>query len=657
MRTAPIWTTALVVLFAVNTAAADDPQTAKLNKKIDGVQVTDHEGRTIPLDSHRGKTATVVVFLWFDCPVSNSYAPVLAELSKAYSPRGVHFVGIVPTDDPPAAVAKQVAEFKIPFPVFTDPSLAAADAFKADTVPQAFVLDHNAVLRYRGRIDDGYLARLKKNATVTSHDLRDALDAVLAGKDVTTPATLAVGCPVGSKTPIAKPGSKVAVTYHKDVAGLLQKNCQGCHRPGQVGPFPLMSYRHAVSWAEDIKSYTQSKKMPPWKPVGGPAYANARQMTDTDIATLAAWVDAGCPEGNPKDAPPPAAYADEWQLGKPDLVLEVPEEFHVGPAGRDVFRCFVLPTGQSDDKYITAFEVKPGNPRVVHHTLNFWDLSGSGKELQTEAQKAAKSDDQDHGPGYSTAMGIGFRRIPTSSRAGVPPVGAIGGWAPGQMATQLPAGAGYFLPAGADIIIQTHYHRTGKPEVDRLKVGLYFAKKPVEKVWQSLNVQGMFPLQSIPAGATQHRQSGSRTLTSDAVIHSVMPHMHLLGKSVKVTMTPPGGDPITLVNIPEWDYSWQETYWFQSPITAKAGTKITIEALYDNSSSNPNNPSHPPVTAYHGEQTTNEMLFGFLGVTPAGPGRVTSKQEAPNILPRRLIPFLGGGKKRDAEDQKTPTGK
>lgn len=656
MRSVPTLSAALAAaLFAQAAAPADDVPTAKLNKKITGVTVTGPAGKPAALDAAAGKAATVVVFLWFDCPVSNSYAPVLVELAKTYADRGVNFVGVVPTDDSPAAVAKQVAEFKIPFPVYTDPALDAAASFKADTVPQAFVLDRHSVLRYRGRIDDGYHARLKKSATVQSHDLRDALDAVLAGKDVAKPATLAVGCPVGTKTPAAKPGSTAAVTYHRDVARILQTNCQGCHRPGQVGPFPLMTYRHAVSWADDIKEYTHSRKMPPWKPVGGPEYANARHMSEKDIATLATWVDAGCPEGDPKDAPAPVQYAHEWQLGPPDLVLEVPEDFHVGAAGRDVFRCFVIPTGLTEDKYITAFEVRPGNPRVVHHTLNFWDLSGQAKELLAEQRKKEKPTDQDRGPGYSTAMGIGFKRMPTSPRPGVPAVGGFGGWAPGQMATKLPPGAGFFLPGGADVIIQTHYHRTGKPETDRLKVGLYFAKGPVEKVWQSLSVQGMFPLQTIPAGAADYRLKGGRTLTSDAVIHSVMPHMHLLGKSVKVTMTPPGGTPVTLVDIPEWDYAWQETYWLKEPVTAKAGSRVEIEAVYDNSSSNPNNPSHPPVTVFHGEQTTNEMLFGFVGVTPVGAGRVTSKQDPPNLLPK--LPFLGGRRKADAADDKKPAGK
>jgi peroxiredoxin/mono/diheme cytochrome c family protein len=622
---------ALVALSLVGTAVAADPSTDKINKKIDRVALTTLDGVAADLSSAAGKKATVVVFLSFDCPVSNSYAAQLGEMAKGYGEQGVAFVGVLPTDDPLDGLKKSAAEFKLGFPVYADPKLTAADAFKAAHVPEAFVLDHNAVLRYRGRIDDGWAARLRRNNSVTAHDLKAAVDDLLAGRDVKVPVTTAVGCPVGKREVSAQ--TDAAVTYYKDVLPVLQANCQSCHRQGQVGPFSLMTYKQAVNWAEDMKDYTRDRRMPPWKPVGGMEYANTRRMKDKDIETIAAWVDAGCPEGNKADAPPPARFSDEWQLGKPDLVLEVPEEFHVGPAGKDLFRCFVLPTGLTEDKYIVAYEVKPGNPRVVHHTLNFWDSMGKGREL-AEAQKAKdKPGDPDRGPGYSVAMGLGFVPAADPKRPGVATAGAFGGWAPGQLAGRVPDGSGFFIGAGADVVVQTHYHRTGKPEVDRLKLGLYFAKGKVERPFQSIAVGGLTPFSSIPAGKPDHAVKGSMWLLQDAKVHNVLPHMHLIGKKIKVTMTPPGGEPVTLVAIDEWDYNWQETYWLKAPLTAPAGTRLDVEAVYDNSLANPNNPFNPPRRIHFGEQTTNEMLFGFVGITPVGEGRVRISRTEPKLPP------------------------
>lgn len=599
---------------------------------VPGLPVVDLSGKPLDLLSAAGDKATVVVFLSFDCPVSNSYVAPLSALARGYAGRGVKVVGVVPTDEPPEQVRKQAAGFDLGFPLHTDPKLAAADALRATAVPQAVVLDADRVVRYRGRIDDGYAARLKPKP-VTTHDLRDALEAVLANKPVTTAETPVVGCP------ITRPEAKSAATgptFHRDVEPVLQKHCQGCHRPGQVGPFSLLTYKQAKTWADDIVSYTADRRMPPWKPAAGPpgGFSNARGLTDAERDVLARWVDAGCPQGDPKDAPPAPTYSDEWQNGPPDLVLTVPEPFRVGPTGPDLFRAFVLPTGLTEDRYIVGYEVKPGNPRVVHHTLNFWDLSGRARELERKTRELEKPG-PDGGPGYPAPMSIGFIPVPDPKRPGQPVVGGFGGWAPGQLATRLPAGTGFHLPAGADVVLQTHYHRTGKPETDRLRIGLYFAKGPVEKVWQTVAVGGLSPLVRIPAGKSDYQAKGSVWLRHDAVIHSLVPHMHLIGRSIKMTLTPPGGEPVTLIDIPDWDYNWQETYWLAKPIVAPAGSRLEVSAVYDNSAANPHNPNRPPKAVYFGEETTSEMLFGFVGLTPVGKERVRVSRIDPAKLEKK----------------------
>lgn len=588
-----------------------DPPAPKLNKKVEGVRF---------VDDLRDAKSVVVVFLSFECPVSNGYAPALADLARDFGPRGVKFVGVCPGEDDATEIARQAREQHLPFPVFADPKRAAVDAFKAGTTPEVFVLDHNHVLRYRGRIDDGYTARLKRSQVVKRQDLKVALEELLAGKPVSEPAAPAVGCPI-TRADENRPATG-PVTYYRDVLPILQQNCQGCHRPGQVGPFSLMSYKQAVHWGQDIKSYTESHQMPPWKPVAGPEFVGQRRLPDEQVATLAKWVDGGMPPGDPKDAPPPGQFPDGWQLGQPDLVLTVPDEMTVGPSGPDLFRVFVLPTGLTEDKHVVAFEVKPGNPRIVHHTLNFFDTTGSARERERQEKQRARADDQDRGPGYSSAMGIGLRPglgIPRGD--GVPAFGGLGGWAPGAVSRFLPEGTGYYLPRGSDILLQVHYHRDGRAEKDRTQIGLFFAKQPVKYPWRTITVPGRVLL-GIPSDDPAYKVRGSVWVHSDCTLRSVMPHMHLLGKSVRVTLTPPDGPAKTLVAIDDWDYNWQETYFFKTPIPVKAGTRLDIEATYDNSSANPNNPFHPPQRVFFGEHTTNEMLFGFLGATSDRPGRI-----------------------------------
>jgi peroxiredoxin/mono/diheme cytochrome c family protein len=591
--------------------AADPTPDRHIGQTVGAVALTGLDGKPASLADLRGKAATVVVFASFECPVSNSYLAGLSDLARAHADRGVAVVIACPTDDTPAAVGKHAAEFKLAVPVVLDGKRELAQAVGAKTTPEAAVLDGAGTLRYRGRIDNAYSARLKKNPAVTSFDLKDALEDVLAGKPVRTPVAAAVGCPIDFDTARATAGD---VTYHRHVAPILQKHCAGCHRAGEVGPFALTSYPQAKRWAGDIVEYTASRQMPPWMPARGVAIRGERKLTADEIATLAKWEQAGSPEGDPADAPPAPETADGWRFGKPDLILEPGEDFHLGPTGPDVFRCFVMPTGLTENKWVIGYDVKPGNPRVVHHTLNFFDTTGQGRELEArQREKELGSKAPDRGPGYPVAMGVGFVAPPSTT--GVPNFGGIGGWAPGQAPQFLPKGAGWLLPKGADFIVQTHYHRDGKPNLDRTRIGLYFAKEPVEQPWQTLIVNGMLGGTRIPAGQADYVSRGAVYLQADAILHSVLPHMHLIGKSVRVTMTPPGGETVVLLDIPAWDYRWQETYWFREPIRAKAGTRLAIEAVYDNSAANPNNPSSPPKEVRVGEQTTDEMLFAFFGAT------------------------------------------
>ncbi len=578
----------------------DSPPGATTGEAIQDLVFRDAAGRPFALHDLKGKRAVVVVFLSFECPVSTGYAAPLAELSAAY--RDVAFVGLSTGNEEAAQVEALARSFQLPFPVYRDRNGAAAAALGAEVTPEAFLLDADFAVRYRGRIDDRYAARLKPNPRPARHDLRRALDEVLAGRSVSEPETRAVGCAI--RRPSRAP-TGAAVTYYRDVLPILQQHCQECHRPGEVGPFALTSYRQAVNWAADIKDYTLARKMPPWKPVDGLPMHGERRLTRREVATLAAWVDAGTPEGDLATAPAPRGFAEGWQLGQPDLVLTVEDDFTLGASGPDLYRCFVLPTRLAEDRDVVAVEVRPGNRRIVHHAALFVDSGGRARKVEAAVRGRNQGKD-DHGPGYSVPMNLSF--LP-----GFLPEGGLGGWAPGLVMQPLPDGVAMRLPRGADVVMQAHYHRSGRPERDRTSVGLYFAARPARHRVQGIAVPGQFLF--IPAGADRYRVAGNVTLRQDCHLHAIMLHMHLLGREITVTMTPPGGRPRTLVAVNDWDFNWQDIYFFREAVAAPAGTRLDVEGVYDNSAANPNNPHNPPQPVPLGLQTTDEMCAGFLAVT------------------------------------------
>ena len=302
------------------------------------------------------------------------------------------------------------------------------------------------------------------------------------GKEVKTPEVEAVGCPLPEV-----PEAAARPTYCKDVAPILQKNCQECHRPGQVGPFSLETYDQARKRASDIAAVVEDRAMPPWKadPHVGVKFKDVRTLSDQDIATVVAWAEADAPEGNRADLPPAPKFPDDWQLGTPDLVVDIGADFTVPASGDDIYRCFVVPTHLEKDQYVAAVEYRPGNRRVVHHILAFVDTSG----------KARERDQAEPGPGYTCFGG-----------PGEPIHGGLGGWAPGNQASFLPDGIGRSLPKQSDVIVQVHYHPQGKAETDRSKIGLYFSKKPVKQVmhWGIRHQPGP----GAPSGPVEYRGQG-----------------------------------------------------------------------------------------------------------------------------------------------------
>ncbi|HBY63940.1 MAG TPA: ascorbate-dependent monooxygenase [Solibacterales bacterium] len=398
-------------------------------------------------------------------------------------------------------------------------------------------------------------------------------------------------------------------TFSKEVSRILQAKCQNCHRPKDIAPFALLTYGDASTWAADIARVVREGIMPPWKPVPGHGeFRDSFGLTDEERETLIRWAEGGAPEGDPADLPEPMAERGEWALGEPDLVLTMAEAY-TPPRGKDMYRCFVLPTPYDSDRWVTAVDVLPGDRSVVHHAILYLDTTGEAERL----------DAAEEGPGYTCYGGPGTP-IFSDARA-LAAGGTLGGWAPGARPHHLPEGIGMTLPAGARIVLQLHYYSTRVTAEDQTRIGLYFAKTDVER---RLTFLPIVPLDSrgrvrmeIPAGAERHEVQATfatppLALFNLRAIH-VFPHMHLLGKEIRLDVRRNGEwEPMILID--KWDFNWQGSYTYQSPVSVPGGATLRLRCTYDNSTNNPRNPNAVPKLVTWGEGTEDEMCLAFLGV-------------------------------------------
>ena len=388
------------------------------------------------------------------------------------------------------------------------------------------------------------------------------------------------------------PSDKKIYTFAKDVAPILYSKCAMCHHPGEVAPFALMSYEDARNKAKTIAAVVEQKFMPPWQAVSHIEFSNDRTLTASQIATLKAWADAGAPAGNLSAAPKPPTFTSDWHIGKPDFVGKPAKAYDVAAEGPDEYRCFVVPTNFSEDRYVTDVELRPGSRKVVHHILVYVDTSGG----------ARKKDGKDGKPGYISFGGPGFD-----------PAGTLGGWAPGLQPMSMPAGAGMWLPKGADIVLQVHYHKNGKPETDLSEIALKFAKTPVDKKVRWESVGNVF--MSLPPGEKRSEVTADMVLATPLTLLDVIPHMHLLGHDMRVTAILPDGSKRELIHVENYDFNWQTRYTYKHAIKLPKGTHLALVAHYDNSTDNPHNPNSPPKQVHCGEQTTDEMCYAFFSFT------------------------------------------
>lgn len=568
--------------------AADDD---RLGRAIPEFSLSDFRGARHALSDWRDNDAIVVVFLGTECPLVKLYGRRLAEMSQRYAQRGVQFVGVNSNQQDTLREMEHFARTRgVEFPMLKDPDHSVSDLFGAERTPTAYVLDKGRRVRYVGRIDDQYGVGYAR-AEATRSELAEAIDDLLAGRPVSTPATTAVGCLIGRDSETAPTGD---ITYHNQIARLVQQHCVRCHREGQIAPFALAGYDDVAAWGETMREVIQDGRMPPWHahPDFG-EFSNDAAMTADEKRTFYQWVENGMPEGDPNDAPPPPEFATGWQIPKPDVVYRMPESFTVPAKGVVPYQYFVLDPGFEEDVWVRAAEIRPGAPSVVHHAFLFYLPPGQERP-------------RDEDPLFNT----------------------VAAFAPGMPPALWPEGHARLIPAGSRLIFQMHYTPTGVEVSDRTRVGVVFA--PAEQVESEVRLAIAVNTRfRIPPEAPAHRVHADYGFTQDVLLHTLIPHMHYRGKAFRFTARRPDGSEEVLLDVPRYDFNWQNAYMLAEPKRLAKGTVIQCTGVFDNSSDNLVNPD-PTKEVRWGDQSWDEMMLGsFVYSLPEG----VERGEYPRVTP------------------------
>lgn len=519
------------------------------------------------LDDFKEAKAIVLVFLDTGCPLVPRYVPTLRKLEADYRGRGVQFVGLFAgPGESVIAAATFAVKHDISFPVVRDTDGTCAKALGVKWTPEVAVLDGKRSLKYRGRIDDQY----RPGGTApqpTRHDLKDAIDSILDGREVAIKTTAVDGCPI---TFAAEKPADPSITFAEHVAPILAKNCQECHRPGTVAPFSLIDYQQVKARGAAIADVVRSGSMPPW--YGAPdhtEFTNRRGLSDEDKDRLLTWIRSGMPPGDLSKSPPPPASATDWRIGAPDLILSAPK--HEIPESGDVpYRYTFLTHLFLNDTWIDSVEIKPDNPKVMHHCNMAFAKIGEKFSVQN----------------------------------------FVTGAVPGGEAMTLPEGIAVRIPAGSLLILQIHYVSTGKPEECQFKVGLRYARSEVQKRLQLAYVATS--RYAIPPMDPAYRVSASRDLPCDSIVVGLFSHMHVRGRDMTFLAHKPQQKAETLLTVPNFSFDWQHVYRYEyGAKKLPKGTRLECVAHYDNSPFNPFNPD-PKATVRDGQQTHEEMLNGFV---------------------------------------------
>lgn len=561
----------LLMLFCVSTVSAEVRQATK----IIGSRVVDLEGNLVQLGMDGTVLKPVVIsFLAPNCSLNAKQQQTLSVLNSTVRGLGGILYGVIPGSQlnwRDAVAYKERHGFDFPVILDSDRNLIAQ--LQPTSALETVLVDKYDKQLFRGGANAKSVAQALKGRNVN-----DAVDVN--------------ACALQTQQVLEKPN------YNRHIASFMQANCVECHRPNGIGPFPLRDYAETKNFAAIIGLVTKQRIMPPWKATPGSGhYLNERLLSEQQMSLLENWVKAGALEGDSKDVTPLAKIdTSQWRMGEPDIVISMPEAFTVPASGPDIYRYFVAKDAIPKDLEIAAIDFIPGDASVVHHTNFFVDYGG----------KARKKDLEDPAPGFSVFGTGGFFSYWDKDNTAA----GLGAWAPGGNPVRYPDGMGMRLPGGADFIFEIHYHPTGKAAVDKSRLGIYLAKKPITKPVKALFV-GTNQV-DIPAGEKNYKRQFYMVLPADMKIVDIGPHMHYLGTHASVIATLPDGKKVSLLDV-NWDFRWQGAYHYREPLFLPKGTRIDTVTSYDNSSDNPYNPYNPPVRATWGWGTDQEM--GELYIT------------------------------------------
>lgn len=563
----------LVIACSLVGAQAD---ATEIGAEVADFTLQDYRGREVRLSDYSEQQAVVLVFLGTECPLAKLYGHRLSQLDQQYADEQVAILGINSnSQDSITEIAAYARRHGIEFPVLKDVGNRVADATGAERTPEAFVLDQQRRIQYRGRIDDQYGIGYVREAA-NRQDLKAAVDAVLAGKPVEQPRTEAVGCLIGRAR---EPDPAAEVTYSDQIARILQRRCVECHREGEIAPFALVDYDEVSGWAEQIEEVVVEGRMPPWHADAQPGeFENDRSLSGEEVAQIRAWVAAGAPEGDPAQLPPPRQWTEGWQLPRePDFIAPITEEPFVVPADGSIeYKYFTIDPGFTEDQWVSAVEIQPGNRQVVHHVLMF---AGEGRDAVQRFRGGA--------------------------------LGYDAGYVPGQRAEPYPEGMARRIPAGSKLIFQVHYTPIGTPATDQTRVGMLMVD-PSEVRQEIRTFAAVAPHLNIPPHEADYSISAtSRPLKHDAKLLMLAPHMHYRGTAFHYEAHFPDGTRRELLDVPRYDFNWQTAYRLSEHLELPAGTTIHCTAVYDNSSENLSNPD-PEQRVRWGEQTWDEMMIGYF---------------------------------------------
>jgi peroxiredoxin len=586
---------AFAVLISMTTAVVSAADAAPngpnlLGRAIDDFTLQDFRGKAHSLSDFQDAKAVVVYFLGTECPLAKLYGPRIQELANRYREQGVVVLGINSNvQDSLAELAAHARNERLEYPIVKDPGNKIADRFGATRTPQVFLLDAKRKIRYYGRIDAQFtfgsgvgLAQPQSQRA----DLAEAIDELLAGKDISVPMTEAKGCLIGRSRPAA---AASPVTYTNQISRLIQQRCLECHREGQIAPFAMSDYEQVAGWGEMMAEVVREQRMPPWhaNPAHG-KFANENLLTAEEKQLVYTWVENGCPEGDPADLPPPRQFHDQWHMSRePDRIVYMSEEpVSVKAEGVEPYRHYTVDPGITEDKWVKLAECMPGNRAVVHHIIVY-----------------ARPPGTEGGEERSSGDGVDPRRLIF-----------LAGFAPGTRPLVSPPGWAKKIPAGSKFVFEMHYTPIGTPQTDRSSIGLVFVDEK-EVTHQLVTTNVMEHQFAIPPHDANYKVAASKTLRRDTTVLSLFPHMHMRGKSFRYELVRPDAKDQSeiLLDVPNYDFNWQNSYVFAEPLVIPAGSELRCTAYYDNSDSNLANPD-PSKTIRWGPQTWEEMMIGWYDI-------------------------------------------